>query len=263
MPPIPHIAVAGEVAESEAAETAAPGKTPFWKKRVFQYVGSGVVLLIVVLVKFGWGVLTQATSDTIRDKINKPEAPETAPAPKATPPAPAPSGGKSSDGPNKATQSPGLSPTQSDIAHAPGSAVKKASDLANTRRNSDQTKAGDLAAGDDSANKPAVTPEKAAGKAGPTAANVATSLAPGVSAPTQDISAAAEASGAFRAFIASARIGGLFQGATPRVLINGRTVRAGDTVDATLGVLFDGYDPEKKQLLFKDKTGAVVTRRYP
>ena len=76
------------------------------------------------------------------------------------------------------------------------------------------------------------------------------------------IEAAADTSTAFRTFIANAKISGVFQGTPARVMFNGRLARAGDTVEPTLGITFDGLDPDRKLILFKDKSGAVVTRRY-
>ena len=54
----------------------------------------------------------------------------------------------------------------------------------------------------------------------------------------------------------------MFQGDPPRVMLNNRLVRGGDSVDSSLGITFERLDPEKKLLIFRDKSGAVVTRRY-
>ncbi len=62
--------------------------------------------------------------------------------------------------------------------------------------------------------------------------------------------------------MANAKISGIFQGATPRALINGRTVRVGQMVDEGLGAVFEGINSETKEIIFKDKTGATVSRRY-
>jgi hypothetical protein len=45
-------------------------------------------------------------------------------------------------------------------------------------------------------------------------------------------------------------------------MINGRLTRTGETVDSALGISFDSIDADRKQLLFKDRTGATVTRKY-
>jgi hypothetical protein len=83
-----------------------------------------------------------------------------------------------------------------------------------------------------------------------------------MSATTNDDVAATNASPAFSSWVANAKIGGVFQGASPRVLINGRTVRVGTTVDDGLGIVFDSVDVENKNIIFKDGSGAVVTRHY-
>jgi hypothetical protein len=79
---------------------------------------------------------------------------------------------------------------------------------------------------------------------------------------TTEVEVAAEASAAFRSFVANAKIGGVFQGNPPRALVNGRTTRAGETVDGGLGIMFDGIDAERKLIIFKDKSGATVARKY-
>ena len=38
--------------------------------------------------------------------------------------------------------------------------------------------------------------------------------------------------------------------------------RSGETVDVGLGIIFEGVDPVKRHLLFKDKSGATVARKY-
>jgi hypothetical protein len=74
--------------------------------------------------------------------------------------------------------------------------------------------------------------------------------------------AEAGASRAFVAFVESTRISGVFEGTPARALINGRTVRAGTVVDASLGVVFVGLDAGARQLVFRDATGAVVRKPY-
>ncbi len=86
-----------------------------------------------------------------------------------------------------------------------------------------------------------------------------TELAPGVST-TANVDAAPEASAAFRTFIANLRVTGLVGGVTPKAFINGRVIRVGETVDSNLGITFEGLSAN--QLVFKDKSGATVMRRY-
>ena len=75
-------------------------------------------------------------------------------------------------------------------------------------------------------------------------------------------SATAEATPAFRSFVADAKISGVFQGTPPRAFINGRLVRLGEVVDSSLGIRFDSIDPKTKNIVFKDSSGATVARRY-
>ncbi len=44
-------------------------------------------------------------------------------------------------------------------------------------------------------------------------------------------------------------------------LIGGTSYQTGDLVNPQLGISFEGYNAETRLLIFKDKTGASVTRR--
>lgn len=87
-------------------------------------------------------------------------------------------------------------------------------------------------------------------------------LAPGIKVTTSELMANAPVSDEFRAFVSAARINGVFQGNPPRALINGRTIRAGESADTILGIVFDSVDADKKTITFKDRTGATITRKY-
>ncbi len=76
------------------------------------------------------------------------------------------------------------------------------------------------------------------------------------------IDAAPAASAAFRSFVASATIGGVFQGSPARALINGTIVREGQVIDGALGIAFERIDSPKKIIYFKDYTGAEVSKNY-
>ncbi len=76
------------------------------------------------------------------------------------------------------------------------------------------------------------------------------------------LDAARAASPAFRAFVAGASIGGVFQGTPSRALINGAIVREGQVVEGSLGIAFDKIDAANKVIYFKDSTGAVVSKNY-
>ncbi len=91
-----------------------------------------------------------------------------------------------------------------------------------------------------------------------------TTLAPGITISIPDDNAASEASPAFRTFVAEAKVSGVRSGPPASALINGRYVRAGQSVDngLGLGIVFEGAEASTRQLMFKDRTGATVTRRY-
>jgi hypothetical protein len=108
--------------------------------------------------------------------------------------------------------------------------------------------------------KPRVTRPRP--KSGAISNTVTTDLAPGVTVTTDAVQAEVEASQAFRTFVADAKVSGVFQGSPPRAFINGRLVRMGETVDSLLGIRFESVDPKTKNIVFKDSTGATVSRRY-
>lgn len=70
-----------------------------------------------------------------------------------------------------------------------------------------------------------------------------------------------QASIAFREWVSNLRIGSVRTGAKPRVLIEKTSYDVGDTVNQQMGITFDGYNAEKRVLLFKDRSGAIVERR--
>jgi len=66
----------------------------------------------------------------------------------------------------------------------------------------------------------------------------------------------------FKQFVINMRVSGVFQGEPVRALINGRTVRLGDVLEPNRKIEFYKIDPEAKQLIFRDFTGATVSRHY-
>ena len=163
------------------------------------------------------------------------------------------------------------SATLNALAAAPIKAVNRARSVVDQRRDADQVNVGkilDEAAPVAPSAVPA--PKKAETPVRPTTIplklaldNVSTprAVAPGVVAGT-DVRATNEASVAFRSYIANAKIGGVFQGQPTRVLINGRIVRPGDSVDEKLAITFIEVEAVDRLLVFKDGTDARVTRRY-
>lgn len=134
------------------------------------------------------------------------------------------------------------------MAKAPVNAINKATDVVAARNASDQASADSIV---DPANKVAV----------PKSVSTQASLSPGV-AVTAEVEAAAAATPAFRSFVANAKVSGVFQGSPSRAFVNGRLARKGEVVDSGLGIVFDGLDAERKLLIFKDKSGATVSRKY-
>ena len=92
----------------------------------------------------------------------------------------------------------------------------------------------------------------------PTAAETVVHLSPPADIPVPPVSASPE----FRAFVATVKISGVFQGTNGRAFINGRLTRLGDLVDSQLGIRFEGIDAEKKLLIFKDASVATTARKY-
>lgn len=154
------------------------------------------------------------------------------------------------------------SATLNELAHAPANAVNKAKDALATREAGGQATLDPALTGDDIAHKAAAPPPEAA-KAAPEmrASTAVTSLAPGLSA-TMEVSAVAEASAEFRSFVATMKISSVSWTTPARAFINGRLFRTGELVDAGLGITFDGVDAETRQLIFRDRSGATVARRY-
>ncbi|MEO6246361.1 MAG: hypothetical protein ABIQ12_13080 [Opitutaceae bacterium] len=157
------------------------------------------------------------------------------------------------------------SETLNKLAHAPAAAIDKAQEALTARRAGGQTRVDAAAVGEDAPEKPKATvatpavskPKPVAPPRPPTMAPVR----PGLAASVQ-LEAGPDASPEFRTFVANAKVSGVFQGAPSRAMINGKLTRAGETVEPGLGIIFDGLDTEKKYLIFRDRSGAIISRRY-
>ncbi|MSU23935.1 MAG: hypothetical protein EXS32_08960 [Opitutus sp.] len=232
-------------------------KVPLWKKKGFQI---GALAAVLVLGAGGYFAFSKMFAPPPPPPVVK--AKPATPA-KAAPPtaAQAALADKVAATPPAAAAPLTPSDTLNNLAHAPVNAINKAKKVADARGGSDAVDGVNaLAAGDQPAEKGEPGAQKSAAPVVKTITK--TTLAPGLTGTTTDVEAASEASPAFRSFVANAKISGVFQGTPPRVMINGRLARAGENVDPSLGIVFDGLDPEKKQIIFKDKTGAIVMRRY-
>lgn len=70
------------------------------------------------------------------------------------------------------------------------------------------------------------------------------------------------ASLAFRAWVDSAKITSVLEGASSRAIINGRLARSNEAVDLPLGIMLDHVDTSRRQIIFRDRSGATVGKSY-
>jgi len=148
-------------------------------------------------------------------------------------------------------------PSPADVAKAQAAAAKAAADAA----------AVSLRLADEKAHKAAAAAAAAVPTPTPTSETpesvmVATDLTTDVKVNSTHLDAAPAASPAFRAFVASATIGGVFQGHPARALINGAIVREGQVIEEPMGIAFERIDVDRKTIFFKDTTGAEVSKNY-
>jgi hypothetical protein len=107
----------------------------------------------------------------------------------------------------------------------------------------------------DQGGKPAA-PAKTPTEASPTAETAAPAPPAVVTPPPPPV-----ASPAFKAWVQNLRIGGMREGANPRVFIEHTAYGPGDVVNPTLGISFVGINSDTRTLIFKDKAGATVELR--
>lgn len=138
----------------------------------------------------------------------------------------------------------------SKVAAAPGKLIDSGQSAILAKRQAEQAKVDAIANGMEA---PTPTPEVVMEKEKLTK-DVEVNAAPIVAAPS--------ASAEFRAFVANAAVGGVFQGTPAKALINGKITREGQVVDADLGIVFDRIDADKKIIYFKDASGAEVSKNY-
>ncbi len=63
-------------------------------------------------------------------------------------------------------------------------------------------------------------------------------------------------------WVVNQNISGVFQSPPHRVMLNGRLAYEGDEISRALGITFDHLDSANKLIVFRDKSGAIVTRSY-
>lgn len=255
-PPIPHIAV---TSEAPVEEVPPPKKKPEQSRAFKMGVAGAGLAALLVLGGGGYFVWTNYISPP-----PPPPPPPVVAKPKPAAPATAPVTSSIATKP-AAPLTP--SETVNSIAKVPVNAINKTKEVLNTRRESGQLDVDAITAGTTPppANAPSNATKPAAAAPAPAPKPPVTSsatLAPGVSATAGDVEAVVEAVPAFRTFVANTKITGVIAGTPGKIILNGRLARAGDVVESTLGVTFDRIDTDRKLLVFKDKTGAVVTKKY-
>ena len=67
---------------------------------------------------------------------------------------------------------------------------------------------------------------------------------------------------AFFYWVVNLNISGVFQSPPHRIMVNNRLVYAGQELNASLGITFDHLETANKLIVFRDRTGAFVTRSY-
>jgi hypothetical protein len=143
------------------------------------------------------------------------------------------------------------------VATAPAKLVDSGLDAIAQRRAAEQAKVDAAANGEE----PTPTPPPDVGP-GTQSVLAQANIGSDVKANITRLDTSSAASADFRAFVANADVGGVFQGTPSRALINGRIIREGQVIDDTLGIMFERIDAEKKVIYFKDATGAEVSRNY-
>lgn len=63
-------------------------------------------------------------------------------------------------------------------------------------------------------------------------------------------------------WVVNLNVSGVYQSDPHRIMLDNRLVYEGDEVNRPLGVTFDRLDAEKKIIVFRDQSGALVTRSY-
>lgn len=70
------------------------------------------------------------------------------------------------------------------------------------------------------------------------------------------------ASQPFLYWVAGLKISGVLQGSPARIRLNNWLTREGEVVNPALGITFDHLEPARKLIVFRDGSGALVTRNY-
>jgi hypothetical protein len=251
----PPVAAAPPPVAAAAAAPAAGEKIPFYKKKVVLISGLAALLLLGGGGFFAWKTfLAPPPPAPVVKKAPTPAAKAPATTAATTPPDPAKVGATPPQPVKDGRTTP--SGTATEIAHAPANAINKAKSVIAGRDASGQSKVEPIL---DPAKKTATEPAKSA-SSGPRTSSV-TSLAPGLSA-TNAGDGGADISPAFRAFVTNAKISSVIGGSRPKATINGRVIGVTEVIDSSLGIVLEGIDASKRQIMFKDKGDVVLIKSY-
>jgi hypothetical protein len=274
---VPHVSVDTELVEVVAPIPKLAVDLTAKSKRIITWLFLGLSFATCAGVYFAIQFFLHVSPEAAKVKQGQAVVPGPAVIPTKAPAAPAVANasGAAPVGPAPAatvpaiagTATPGVVPVPSLVnpsAPSPAKAINKAKDVVALTQSSGPGQPEESAVADRPANKPAVPVAAVVPKEAPPMVKTAagtTTLGRGVAASSQ-VEAVAAASPAFLAFIANSKISGVFQGTPSRAFINGRMVRAGETVDVPLAIFFERVDGDRRQLIFRDKAGATVSRKY-
>ncbi len=238
-----HLHLEGEVA-TEVAPSPAPVKPE--EKPAFKYGVVLVFLLAVTVIGGGAFLILRFLREATATPVS-----QTAPATVVKPPAALLAADKpTAVAPVAGTTTPSTPPPASGAAEEPSSPMGRA--LAKAREVTGQ------AVVEKGTVEEIVAPSQVAPPSDPLLPE------PRSSEPSRGVVVvdSAATSPEYIAFVEATRISGVFQGATPRALINGRTVRVGTLIDVGLGVYFHGLDTERRQVVFRDSRGLIIRKGY-
>jgi hypothetical protein len=266
-PRVPHLRAPGEMSEDAGSASASVAAKPKKSRKAWLLPSLGGVVVILLAVTY-W--LYRDNPKPVIAPAPLPTAAAVTPEKKTLPPQPA----KPTAAPEHPKAGPTPSETINQIGAAPKETINRAQAILDKAAAAEQAQM----PSDDDRSATVVTPPNAPVTPKPTpvaakpttkkndptasAERVSTEIAPGVTASIRSVTTNGAPSAAFKAWVANAKINGVFQGATPRILINGRTVGAGLIVDEGLEITFEGVDAQSKTIVFHDASGARVTRHY-
>jgi len=87
-------------------------------------------------------------------------------------------------------------------------------------------------------------------------------LGGGITITSPGIAGTAAAGEPFLTWVMGVKVSGTFPGTPPRVMLNDRLIRGGDPAHARLKITFESLDLENRLIIFRDATGATVSRSY-